>query len=297
MKMLQDQVVVVTGAGRGIGRAISLAMADEGAAVIVNDIGTSERGEGNDASPAQSVVDEILAAGGRATANYDSVSSWKGAHDIVDQAVSTFGRIDGVVNNAGILRDGMFHKMSEDDWDSVIAVHLKGAFNMSRAAATHFRAQESGFLIHMSSSTGLVGNVGQANYGAAKLALVGLSKCIALDMKRYNVRSNCIAPAASTRMTNTIPADQIERLARIALMGPEKVAALATAIAGSPVSGQVFFVRRNEISLMSQSRPMIQMQSSEGWTPQRIQDEVFKAFAPNFYPLSSAADVFSWDPI
>ena len=296
MGMLDGQVAVVTGAGRGIGRAIALAMAAEGAAIVVNDIGTSEGGEGSDATPAQSVVDEIGASGGRAVANYQNIVSWDGAHEIVEVAVKTFGRIDGIVNNAGILRDGMFHKMSESDFDAVIAVHLKGAFNMSRAAAAHFREQNGGFLIHMTSSTGLIGNVGQANYGAAKMALVGLSRCIALDMQRFNVRSNCISPAAATRMTATIPEEQVERRARIALMGPEKVAALAVAVAASPVSGQVFFVRRNEIALMSQSRPVMQMQSSEGWTPQRIVGEIFPAFTPSYYPLQTAADVFCWDP-
>ena len=296
MGMLDGQVVIVTGAGRGIGRAIAIAMADEGAAIVVNDIGTSEGGEGSDTTPAQSVVDEINASGGKAIANYQNIVSWDGAHDIVGSAVSAFGRVDGVVNNAGILRDGMFHKMSENDFDAVIAVHLKGAFNMSRAAASHFREQNGGFLIHMTSSTGLIGNLGQANYGAAKMALVGLSRCIALDMQRYNVRSNCISPAAATRMTATIPDEQVERRARIALMGPEKVAALAVAVAASPVSGQIFFVRRNEIALMSQSRPIMQMQSSEGWTPQRITEEIFPAFTPSYYALKTAADVFCWDP-
>jgi NAD(P)-dependent dehydrogenase (short-subunit alcohol dehydrogenase family) len=296
MGMLNDQVVVVTGAGRGIGRAIALALSGEGAAIVVNDLGTSATGEGTDGTPAQEVVDEIKALGGQAVASLDSVATWDSAHAIVDTAVKHFGRIDGVVNNAGIVRDGIFHKMAEADWDAVISVHLKGAFNMSRAAAEHFKTQQSGFLIHMSSSTGLVGNIGQANYGAAKLALVGLSKCIALDMKRYNVRSNCIAPAAATRMTATIPADQVDRLARIALMGAEKVAPVAVALASSDVTGQVFFVRRNEISLMSQSRPVRQMQTSDGWTTRRILDEVFPAFRSDFYPLEQASDVFSWDP-
>ena len=296
MKMLDGKTVIVTGAGRGLGKAIAVAMADAGAAVVVNDIGTSATGDGTDRSPAQDVVDEIRANGGRAVANFGSVASWDEAHAIVDQAISEFGRIDGVVNNAGILRDGMFHKMSESDFDSVIAVHLKGAFNISRAAAGHFREQQSGFFIHMTSSTGLIGNLGQANYGAAKLGMVGLSRCIALDMQRYNVRSNCISPAAATRMTNTIPEEQVERRARIALMGPEKVAALAVALGASPMTGQVMMVRRNEITLMGQSRPIMQMQSSEGWTPERIVDEVFPAFTPSTYPLKTSAEIFCWDP-
>ncbi|MBQ0131773.1 MAG: SDR family NAD(P)-dependent oxidoreductase, partial [Comamonas sp.] len=198
--MMQDKVVVVTGAGGGIGRDIALAMAAAGAKVVVNDIGTSTTGEGTDAGPAQKVVDEIKAAGGQAVANTDSVSEAASAQNIVSCAVDTFGRIDGIVNNAGILRDRFFHKMSLDEWDAVIKVHLYGSYYMSRAAANHFKEQESGALVHMTSTSGLIGNLGQANYSAAKLGLTALSKSIALDMQKFNVRSNCIAPFAWSRM-------------------------------------------------------------------------------------------------
>jgi NAD(P)-dependent dehydrogenase (short-subunit alcohol dehydrogenase family) len=298
MSLLNGKVVIVTGAGRGIGRAIALAMAASGAAVVVNDVGTSSQGEGADQTPAQSVVNEIVAAGGRAVANYDSVADWDAAHSIVATAIKNFGRIDGVVNNAGILRDVIFHKMTKADFESVINVHLIGAFNVSRAAAEHFRKQEGGFLVHMSSTSGLIGNVGQANYCAAKLGIVALSKAIALDMKRFNVRSNCIAPAAATRMTDTIPAEQKERLARIALQTPDKVAPLVVALGAeqSRVTGQVFFIRRNEIFLMSQSRPIREMHNSDGWTPETIVQRVFPAFAASFFPLDVAGEVFNWDP-
>jgi len=204
-KMVEGKVVVVTGAGRGIGRAIAVAMAEQGAKVVVNDIGVSITGEGNDAGPAQEVVNEIKSAGGQAVANTDSVAEFASAGRIIQQAMDTFGRIDCVVNNAGILRDVIFHKMTEDDWDAVVGVMLKGAFNMSRHAADHFRKQESGAFVHMTSTSGLIGGMGQVNYGAAKLGMVALSKAIAIDMQRFNVRSNCIAPVAWTRMTASIP--------------------------------------------------------------------------------------------
>jgi NAD(P)-dependent dehydrogenase (short-subunit alcohol dehydrogenase family) len=298
MSLLNEKVVVVTGAGRGIGRSIALSMAASGAAVVVNDVGTSSQGEGADQTPAQTVVNEIKAAGGRAVANYDSVADWDAANSIIATAIKNFGRIDGVVNNAGILRDVIFHKMSHADFQNVINVHLMGAFNVSRAAAEHFRQQQSGFFVHMSSTSGLIGNFGQANYCAAKLGIVGLSKAIALDMKRFNVRSNCIAPAAATRMTDTIPAEQKERLARIALQTPDKVAPLVVALGAdnSKVTGQIFFIRRNEIFLMSQSRPIREMHNSDGWTPETIVERVFPAFNASFCPLEVAGDVFNWDP-
>jgi NAD(P)-dependent dehydrogenase (short-subunit alcohol dehydrogenase family) len=198
--LVQDKVVVVTGAGGGIGRDIALAMAREGAKVVVNDLGGSVSGEGQDAGPAHKVLHEILAMGGQAAANTDSVSDAAGATRIIQTAIDHFGRIDVVVNNAGILRDRFFHKMSVDEWDAVLKVHLYGAFYVSRAAAPHFKEQEQGNFIHMTSTSGLVGNLGQANYSAAKLGVMALSKSIALDLQRFNVRSNCIAPFAWSRM-------------------------------------------------------------------------------------------------
>ena len=183
-KSLRDKVAVVTGAGRGIGAEIAKLMAAHGARVVVNDLGGSEQGDGADQSPAQAVVDTIKEAGGSAVASYESVSDWDGAHRIIEQALDEYGQLDCVVNNAGILRDVIFHKMTEADFDAVIAVHLKGSFNVSRAAATHFRKQIGGAFVHMTSTSGLIGNFGQANYSAAKLGVAGLSKSIALDMSR-----------------------------------------------------------------------------------------------------------------
>ena len=256
--LVQDKVVVVTGAGGGIGRDIALAMAREGAKVVVNDLGGSVSGEGQDAGPAHKVLHEILAMGGQAAANTDSVSDAAGATRIVQTAIEHFGRIDVVVNNAGILRDRFFHKMSVDEWDAVLKVHLYGAFYVSRAAAPHFKEQEQGNFIHMTSTSGLVGNLGQANYSAAKLGVMALSKSIALDLQRFNVRSNCIAPFAWSRMIGSIPTDtpaEQARVARIKQMTPAKIAPMAVALASdaaSNVNGQVFAVRNNEIFLMSQ---------------------------------------------
>ncbi|TAL05584.1 MAG: SDR family NAD(P)-dependent oxidoreductase, partial [Porticoccaceae bacterium] len=193
-KHLEGKGVVVTGAGRGIGREIALAVARAGGKVIVNDL---------DRDVAEEVVAEIKALGGEALANTDSVVSWEGANNMVTQAVDNFGNVGGVVNNAGNLRDVIFHKMTQDDFDQVIGVHLKGSFNVARAAATHFRNQENGAVVNMTSTSGLIGNFGQANYAAAKAGIAALSKSIALDMQRYNVRSNCIAPFAWSRLIAT----------------------------------------------------------------------------------------------
>lgn len=302
-QMLEGKSIVVTGAGRGIGRAIAIMLADAGANVVVNDLGVSAQGEGADSSPAAQVVDEITAAGGNAIANYSSVAESEAAESIVQSCIDTFGSVDGVVNNAGILRDSIFHKMSEDQFDLVIKVHLKGSFNMSRACAPHFRAQQSGNFVHMTSTSALIGNLAQANYMAAKLGVVGLSKSIALDMSRYNVRSNCISPFAWSRLIGTLPSDTEEqqaRLEKVKQMTPEKIAPLATALfsdAASDVSGQVFAVRNNEIFLMSQPRPVRSVHTAEGWTPETVSTQVFDAFKASMYDLDVTADVFTWDPV
>ena len=302
-KMVQDKVVVVTGAGGGIGRDMALALAAAGAKVVVNDIGTSTTGEGQDAGPAQKVVEEIKAAGGQAVANMDSVAEAAAAGRIIQCALDHFGRIDGVVNNAGILRDRFFHKMSLDEWDAVIKVHLYGSYYMARAAATHFKEQESGAFVHMTSTSGLIGNFGQANYSAAKLGLVALSKSIALDMQKFNVRSNCIAPFAWSRMIGSIPTDTPEQQARVAKiqqMTPNKIAPLAVYLLSDQakdVNAQVFAVRNNEIFLMSQPRPLRSVHRSEGWTPEFIAEHGMPALKSSFVPMDRSADVFSWDPV
>ena len=302
-RMVEGKVVVVTGAGGGIGRDIALAMAREGAKVVVNDIGASVSGEGNDAGPAQAVVNELKALGAEAVANTDSVSEAASAGRIIQTALDTFGRVDVVINNAGILRDRFFHKMSVDEWDAVIKVHLYGAFHVSRAAATHFKEQGSGNYIHMTSTSGLVGNFGQANYSAAKLGVAALSKSIALDMQKFNVRSNCISPFAWSRMIGSIPTETPEeqaRVERIKQMTPAKIAPLAVALASDSsahVNGQIFAVRNNEIFLMSQPRPVRSVHRSEGWTPQTVLNHAMPALQSSFFDLERSGDVFSWDPI
>jgi len=302
--MLKDKVVLVTGAGGGIGREMALLAAKEGAKVVVNDLGGAVDGEGGgSATPAQKVCDEIAAAGGKAVPNADSVTDPAGAERMIKTAVENFGRIDGVINNAGILRDRIFHRMSHVDWKMVIDVHLNGAFNVSRAAANHFKEQKSGAFVHFTSTSGLVGNFGQANYAAAKLGIAGLSKSMALDMAKYKVTSNCISPFAWSRMIGTIPADtpdQQARLAKIKRMETAKIAPLAVYLASDAsqeVTGQIFGVRANEIFLMSQSRPLRSVHRAEGWTPEAIGEHAIPAMRAHFYALDRSQDVFSWDPI
>jgi NAD(P)-dependent dehydrogenase (short-subunit alcohol dehydrogenase family) len=301
--MLEGRVAIVTGAGGGIGREMALALAGAGAKVVVNDIGASLAGEGADQGPAERVAGEIRARGGAAAPNTDSVSTWAGANRIVQTALDAFGRIDCVVNNAGILRDRLFHKMTVEDWEAVIQVHLMGSFYVSRAAATHFREQERGAYVHMTSTSGLIGNVGQANYAAAKLGIAALSKSIALDMQRFKVRSNCISPFAWSRMIASIPAETPEAKARVAKlqrMEAGKIAPMAVFLASDAakdVTGQIFAVRANEIFLMSQPRPVRSVHRAEGWTPETIAEQALPALAPSFAPLEVSADVFSWDPI
>ena len=301
--MLKDKVIVVTGAGGGIGRDIALACALEGARVVVNDIGATVAGDGHDAGPAQRVVDEIRAAGGMAVVNTDSVSESASAARIVDTALQAFGCIDGVVNNAGILRDRFFHKMSAEEFDTVVKVHLYGTFFVSRAAAPHFKDQGSGCYVHMTSTSGLIGNYGQANYSAAKLGIAALSKSIALDMNKFGVRSNCISPFAWSRMIGTIPAetpDQKARVEKLKTMETVKIAPLAVYLASDAsqaVTGQIFGVRANEIFLFSQSRPIRSVHRAEGWTPESIADHAMPAMKASFFPLDRSQDVFSWDPL
>jgi len=301
--MLEGKVAVVTGAGGGIGREIALAMALAGARVVINDLGVSVSGEGGSNTPAQQTKQIIEQRGGEAAINTDSVADWASAKGIVQSALDAFGRIDIVVNNAGILRDVIFHKMSAEDWLAVIGVHLNGSFFVSRAAAEHFRKQESGAYVHMTSTSGLIGNFGQANYSAAKLGITALSKSIALDMKRYNVRSNCISPFAWSRMTGSIPADTPEqqvRLAKVRQMTPDKNAPMAVFLASDAarhVSGQIFATRHNEIFVMSQSRPLRGIHRAEGWTPQLIAEHALPALKDALQPLDRSGEVFSWDPV
>ena len=302
-KLLEGKVALVTGGGRGVGRGVALAMAEAGASVVINDLGATLDGQPDSEQPAAEVVAAIEAMGGQAVADGGSVSDWNQAQRMVKTAVDTFGRIDIVVNNAGILRDVMFHRMSEPEFDAVIAVHLKGSFNVSRAAAPFFKEQGSGAFVHMTSTSGLIGNFGQANYSAAKLGIAALSKSIALDMQKFGVRSNAVAPFAWTRMIDSIPSETPEQKRRVdglKKLVPEKVAPFVVALCAdeaSHVSGQIFGVRNNEIYLFSQPRPIRSAHRSEGWTPETLRDHMLPALKTSFVPVEMSRDVFSWTPV
>ncbi len=301
--MLKGKVAVVTGAARGIGREIAMLMARHGAQVVVNDYGGSEAGSGNSRAPADDVVDEIKKAGGQAAANYDSVASMAGGQAIVKTAVDAFGRIDIVVNNAGILRDRMIFNMTEEEWDAVINTHLKGTFAVTRAAAPIMREQKSGRFINMTSTSGLIGNVGQANYAAAKLGIFGLTKATALDMGRYNVTANCISPFAWTRMIGTIPAEteaQKARVEKIKKMSPAHIAPVAVFLASEAakdVSGQVFGVRGKELMLFGHERPIMRVHSDGGWTPESLAAIFPGTLQHHLVPLMTSGQYFNYDPL
>lgn len=303
MKPLDGKVMLVTGAGGGIGRAIAIEAAKAGAAVVVNDIGASLDGQRESSAAAEEAVAEIEAFGGRAVANGDDVSDPAGAQAMVKQATDAFGRLDAVVNNAGILRDAFFHKMTYENFDAVVKVHLYGSFNVSRAAVDVMREQGSGSLIHMTSTSGLIGNLAQANYSAAKLGVAALSKSMALDLQRWNIRSNCIAPFAWSRMTSSIKVDspeQEERVNRMKEMRPEKIAPMALYLAsdaGADTTGQIFAVRNNEIFLISQPRPTRSVHRGEGWDIDTIRSHAIPSLRGSFVPLDVSADVFCWDPV
>jgi NAD(P)-dependent dehydrogenase (short-subunit alcohol dehydrogenase family) len=302
--MLQKgKAVVVTGAGRGVGREIALLMAKEGARVVVNDYGGSETGSGTSQKPADEVADEIRKAGGEAVSNYDSVATMAGGQAIIKTATDAFGRIDVVVNNAGILRDRMIFNMTEDEWDAVINTHLKGTFAVTRAAAPIMREQKWGRFINMTSTSGLIGNIGQANYAAAKLGIFGLTKATALDMARYNVTANCISPFAWTRMIGTIPTEtdqQKARVEKIKQMSPAHIAPMAVFLASDgakDVTGQVFGVRGKELMLFGHERPIMRVHHAEGWTPARIADMFPGTLQHHLVPLLTSGQYFNYDPL
>ena len=287
MKRLKDRVAVVTGGGRGIGRGIALLLAEEGAAVVVNDLGGNVDGSGQSTGPAEEVAAEIKARGGRAIANADSVTDFKAAERIIDTAVKEFGRIDILVNNAGILRDRMVFNLSEEDWDAVIAVHLKGTFNCTRHAAVQMRQQKFGRIISMSSTSGLYGNTGQANYGAAKDGIAGLTRVVSRDLGKYGVTVNAIAPAAQTRMIATVPqkAREIRAQRGVALPGqvvseipplraePDDVAPFAVYLAtdaAAQINGQTFLVRGGVVALLNYPAPTRTITKRGRWTPEEI---------------------------
>ena len=299
---LQDRVMVVTGGAGAIGREIAQLAARHGARVLVNDIGGAVDGSGSDHGPAQQVADIICARGGEAAASFDSVATREGAARIVQAAMDQFGRIDCIVNNAGNARNAIFHKMDVDDWEAVLQVHLHGSFYLSRAAAPHLRAQRSGAFVHMTSTGGLIGNVGQANYMAAKMALTALSKSIAVDMERFGVRSNCVAPLAKSRLTDLFDAGDANARLRSASfeklhagsVAPLVVHLVSEAAAG--VNGQVLVARGSEILVMSQPRPTRSVHRSGGWTVESLASHGMPGLKPAFVPMELSGDVFSWEP-
>ncbi len=284
--LLEGRVAVVTGAGRGVGRGIALELAREGAKVVVNDLGCAVDGQGQTQDPAMQVVEEIRSFGGQAVPNYDSVASFDGAKRIIDTAIEHFGRIDILVNNAGILRDRTIMKMSEEDFDAVIAVHLKGTWNCGRHAIPHMREQNYGRIINITSSAGLRGNFGQSNYGAAKAGILGLTLCWALELARYGITVNAMAPAGLTRMVATMPG--MENKEPPHEMHPDRnapmVAFLASEKAGH-VNGQIFGRRGYGFTLFQQLRPIAMMYKPGGLTAAEIAANFDAVFLEHLQPI------------
>ena len=278
MGELQGRVAIITGAGRGIGREHALLFASEGAKVVVNDLGGANDGTGVDNTPAQEVVNEIKAMGGEAVANYDNVADWEGAQRMVNMAVETFGDLDILVNNAGILRDRVLVNMTEEEWDAVIHVHLKGHFAPSRWAAAYWREQHKAGatkkrnIVHTSSTSGLFANPGQSNYGAAKTGIATFSQILAKELSRYNVVSNSIAPAARTRLTMATPGlgDRIaepENKAQFDEWDPANISPLVAYLSSEKChfSGETFFVRAGEVTRIKSWERAETVEQNDRW--------------------------------
>jgi NAD(P)-dependent dehydrogenase (short-subunit alcohol dehydrogenase family) len=278
MNTLKGRVAVITGAGRGIGREHALLFASEGAKVVVNDLGGNPDGTGADASPARQVADEIVAAGGEAVANHDDVTDWDGAKRMVDTAVDAFGDLHVLVNNAGILRDRMLVNMSEDEWDAVIAVHLKGHFCPLRHAAAYWRDQHKAgaeaprAVVNTSSTSGLFGNIGQTNYGAAKMGIGALTIIAAQELARYRVRVNAIAPAALTRLTAGLTG-QVEEGAAGGAMDPANVSPFVAYLSTEhcPITGRAFFVVGGQVHLFQPWALIDKVETDGRWTVEDLE--------------------------
>ena len=300
MNTLKDRICIITGAGRGLGREHALLFAAEGASVVVNDLGGNPDGTGADAAPAQQVVDEIVAAGGKAVANYDDVSSWDGAERLVNQAVETYGDLHVLVNNAGILRDRMVTNMSEQEWDAVMTVHLKGHFCPTRFAAAYWRDQAKAgkqlprAIVNTSSTSGLFGNIGQTNYGAAKTGIATFSIIANAELARYGVRVNAIAPAAATRLTLGVgavaPVDP--EVDEWTPMDPANVSPFVAYLATEkcPINGRVFFVVGGEVHLFHPFAIVETISKDGRWTVEELAQQASSLHEYKFdygHPLGS----------
>jgi NAD(P)-dependent dehydrogenase (short-subunit alcohol dehydrogenase family) len=298
MGLLDGKVATVTGAGRGIGRAEALILASEGAKLVINDVGASLHGEPGDEHPAQGVADQIIAQGGEAIVNGDDVSSWAGAKNLIDQAVDTYGSMDVLVNNAGILRDKMCFNMEESDWDDVIRVHLKGHFATAQHAAVYWRSRAkagdavSGRIINTSSESGLFGNVGQVNYNTAKMGIVSMTLTLARELERFGVTVNAIAPRARTRMTEEIFADMAKREDGFDEFDPSNVGNLVGFLASdeaADVSGQVFVVYGGNVWVVSSFKPIGELHRDGPWRPADLaaaKDKLFQGISPGVPPFT-----------
>jgi NAD(P)-dependent dehydrogenase (short-subunit alcohol dehydrogenase family) len=300
--MLEGKVLIITGAAGGIGRACAELAGEMGARLVLNDYGGTLAGENSgDSAPVVETARALKDMGFEVAANAESVADAGAVARMVEQALDTFGGLHGVINPAGILRDGMFHKMSPEAWSAVIDTHLNGAFNIARASIEHFRQQGEGSYVFFSSAAGLIGNIGQANYAAAKMGVVGLSRVVAMEGAAKNIRSNVIAPVAWTRMIASIPVKDEETAARMDAMRrmvrADQVAQLALGLIASDVTGQVFSVRGNEVAVFSQPRPIRTIARVEGWTPQSLIDQGFPFLAADFAGMESGADAFPYDPV
>jgi NAD(P)-dependent dehydrogenase (short-subunit alcohol dehydrogenase family) len=289
---LKDRVAIVTGAGRGIGRGVAKLLAEEGASVVVNDFGVSVDGSQPSEGPAKDVADEIVAAGGKAVPNFDTVATVAGGEAMVQQAVDTFGRLDILINVAGILRDRMIFNMSEEEWDAVIAVHLKGHYCTTKPASVIFRQQRYGRIINFSSGSGLTGIPGQSNYGAAKAGIAGFTRVVARDLGRYGVTCNAISPGAATRMTATVPeqARDLRNRAGIqagagpapqsilaSMRDPEYVAPMVVFLCTDQawnINGKIFAVSGGTVALLQEEIPLRSMIKAGPWTVEELRDLV-----------------------